>query len=87
MIAEDFSYILCEQCSQNQCPRDNILTQLIMMSFIISLPVTTRFYVGSSPWIVIADVHLAKEIMVKEFENFTDQGYVVSRHITTVWYY
>ena len=34
-----------------------------------------RFYVGSYPRIAIADVNLAKEIMVKD--TFTDRGYSV----------
>ena len=36
-----------------------------------------RFYVGSYPRIVIGDLNLLKEIMVKEFDTFTDRGYLV----------
>lgn len=34
------------------------------------------FYVGSYPRVVIADLNLLKEIMVKEFDTFTDRGYL-----------
>ena len=37
-----------------------------------------RYYVGAAPRVVIADVELAKEIMVKEFDNFRDRGLLVS---------
>ena len=33
---------------------------------------------GAAPRVVIADVELAKEIMVKEFDNFRDRGLIVS---------
>jgi cytochrome P450 len=32
------------------------------------------YYVGATPKVAIADVEIAKEIMVKEFENFRDRG-------------
>lgn len=38
----------------------------------------TRFYVGRQPRIAISDVDLAKDIMVKEFDNFSDRGFLVS---------
>jgi hypothetical protein len=31
------------------------------------------YYVGSTPKVAITDVEIAKEIMVKEFENFSDR--------------
>ena len=37
-----------------------------------------RFYVGCYPRISVSDVDLAKEIMVKEFDSFSDRGYMVS---------
>ena len=36
-----------------------------------------RYYVGSTPKVAITDVEIAKEIMVKEFENFSDRGFIV----------
>ena len=37
-----------------------------------------RYYVGKTPIITIADVDLAKEILVKEFDTFSDRGLAVS---------
>ena len=37
-----------------------------------------RYYVGACPKVAVADVELAKEIMVKEFECFRDRGLLVS---------
>ena len=37
-----------------------------------------RFYHGCCPKLVISDIELAKEIMVKEFDQFTDRGFIVS---------
>ena len=37
-----------------------------------------RYYLGAAPRVAIADVELAKEIMVKEFDNFRDRGFIVS---------
>ena len=39
------------------------------------------FYVGSYPRIAIADLNLLKEIMVKEFDTFTDRRYLVRCYI------
>ena len=36
-----------------------------------------RYYVGAAPKVAITDVEIAKEIMVKEFENFSDRGFMV----------
>ena len=32
---------------------------------------------GASPTVAVMDVELAKNIMVKEFDSFTDRGFVV----------
>ena len=37
-----------------------------------------RYYVGASPKVAVADVELAKEVMVKEFDHFRDRGLLVS---------
>ncbi|CAI8010949.1 Cytochrome P450 3A24, partial [Geodia barretti] len=34
------------------------------------------YYVGTTPKVAITDVEIAKEIMVKEFENFSDRGFI-----------
>ena len=39
-----------------------------------------RFYVGRQPRIAISDVDLAKDIMVKEFDNFSDRGFLVRQN-------
>ena len=36
-----------------------------------------RYYIGACPKVAITDVELAKEIMVKEFDNFRDRGMIV----------
>ena len=41
----------------------------------------SRFYVGPKPKIVITDADLLKEIMVKEFDSFSDRGFTVSDEI------
>ena len=41
-----------------------------------------RYYVGLQPRIAISDVDLAKDIMVKEFDNFIDRGFLVSEQYT-----
>ena len=45
--------------------------------------VSSRFYVGSCPRVVVTDVDMIKEITVKKFENFMDRGYVVSNKQVT----
>ena len=42
---------------------------------------SNRFYVGPQPRIAITDVDLLKEIMVKEFDSFSDRGFLVSDEI------
>ena len=37
-----------------------------------------RYYVGKTPMITIADVDLTKEILVKDFDSFSDRGMAVS---------
>jgi cytochrome P450 len=37
---------------------------------------SNRFYVGPQPRIAITDVDLLKEIMVKEFDSFSDRGFL-----------
>ena len=37
-----------------------------------------RYYVGSAPRVTVADVELLKVVLVKEFDNFHDRGWLVS---------
>ena len=42
--------------------------------YIIHLCVKCRFYIGQRPHILIADLDILKQIMVKDFDNFTDHA-------------
>ena len=42
-----------------------------------NIPFLCRFYVGAQPRIAMADLDLIKEILVKEFDNFSDRGFIV----------
>ena len=37
-----------------------------------------RYYVGTAPKVSISDVEVLKDIMVKEFDSFSDRGFLVS---------
>ena len=38
------------------------------------------YYVGAAPRLVVADMELFKEVMVKEFDSFADRGWMVMSH-------
>ena len=33
-----------------------------------------RYYLGCRPWIVVTDLDMLKQILVKDFDNFTDHA-------------
>ena len=37
-----------------------------------------RFYIGTQPRIAVADVEMLKQIMVTQYDSFTDRGFLVS---------
>ena len=41
---------------------------------------THRFYVGQTPQILVADVDMLKQILVKDFNNFMDYPVSYSLH-------
>ena len=45
-----------------------------------------RFYIGKKPQILITDLDMLKQIMVKDFDNFPDHSvrYVVCIHPTRI---
>ena len=44
-----------------------------------------RFYIGKKPQIMISDLDILKEIMVKQFDNFSDHS-VSCLHLATFLY-
>ena len=40
-----------------------------------------RFYIGPQPFVVISDMEMLKQIMVKDFDNFSDHTVSYSAHI------
>ena len=60
----------------------NFLTPLF--NFAINT-VSYRFYVGQAPNVLIADLDILKQIMVKDFDSFTDHA-VSWPSIPTVYY-
>ena len=35
--------------------------------------IVCRFYLGTVPWLVVSDLDMLKQILVKEFDSFADR--------------
>lgn len=72
---------------------DLLLGKLIIVDVEVSSYLTStacmhgccRFYIGKKPQIMISDLDILKEIMVKQFDNFSDHS-VSCLHLATSLY-
>ena len=51
----------------------NMLHNYYTSCDMITVMVLCRFYVGQMPHVLIADVDMLKQLLVKDFDNFMDQ--------------